>query len=173
MAESHTSWPTKRGATITLTDASGTPKTFVVNHGLVEPKLTDAAFEEVYGRNESGGMLPTVRKGNQTAPSTLDLSGVQMFHAGDHPTEAVVADVNFGLGYFSSNWTSTEAGSEFICFTVAVKLPQNVAGTTYSTWTLTDAHVKSGATWTIKSGMVTLDNFIIESANPWTVVDTP
>ena len=173
MAESTTSWPTRRGTTITFTDASGTPKTFTVVHGLVDPVVTQATYDEVYGKDANGDMLPTCRKGDQTAPASLDLSGVQMFHAGDHPSEATAADINFGTGYFGASWATTEAGSEFTCFTVAVKLPQNVSGSTYSTWTLTDGHVKPGAKYTVKNGMVTLDAFVIESATPWTVVDTP
>lgn len=173
MAESNASWPTKRGTVITLTDSNGTPRTFVVNHGLIDPKVTDRGFDVVWARDANGDMLPTARKGNQSGPSTLDLSGVQMFHAGDHPSEASVADINFNTGWFAANWTTSEAGSEFINFQVTVKLPQNVAGTTYSTWTLTDAHVAPGASFTVKSGMVTLDAFVIESAAGWTVTDTP
>jgi hypothetical protein len=170
MAEATTSWPTKRGTVITLADGT---RTFVVIHGEIDPKITRASHALVPARDSNGDYLPTVRKGSQESYSELDLSGVQVFHAGDHPTEAAIVDIAFGTGWFAGNWTNTETGSELQNMTLTVRLPQNVAGTTYSTWTLTDAFVKPGAGLTVKAGMVTLDSFVIASASQWTVADTP
>jgi len=171
MAESVTSWPARRGTVITLKDGS---RTFAVVHGEIDPKMTDRSFDLVWSKDSNGNYHVTARQGDQTGPSTLDLSGVQVFHAGDHPTEAAIVDIAFGTGWFAANWSSTEAGSDFKNITIEVKLPQNVAGTTYSTWTLTDAFVApSGVGMTIGNGKVKIDNLVLTSANGWTVADTP
>jgi len=173
VAETTIPSPGKRGLIITLTDAAGTPLTFVVNHGEATPTWTDPVHDEVWAKDAHGDYLPTCRKGDQSSPAEIDLSGCRMFHAGDQPSEASAIDIVMNKGFFASGWTSSEVGSEFKCFQVAIRVPQNVAGTTYTTWTWTDCHTKSGGKISARPGGLFADSWMIVAPGAATVVDTP
>lgn len=173
MAETTVPGPSKRGTIITLTDGTGSPLTFVVNHGEAQPSFTDPVHDEVWAKDANGDYLPTCRRGDQTAPAKVDLSGCRVFHAGDMPTETSLVDIALNKGIFASTWTSTETGSEFKSFTVTIRAPQNTAGTTYSTYTWTDMHVQPGATVEIRPGGYFITSFVLVGSSACTVVDTP
>ena len=152
MAET-TNFPVMRGTVLRITDATGSPKTydFILTEGTVE--IANAGYEEHRMTNTDGDLLTIVKKGRQTGESTITINA-KVFDPGANASEAVMVDIFAGTGYFGSTWATTgNANSDFKQFTAALIIPASGGGKTY---TMTNAHAKSGFTLSMAPDGMTL-----------------
>tara|TARA_Y100001963_G_C6758392_1_gene438117 strand:+ start:1418 stop:1918 length:501 start_codon:yes stop_codon:yes gene_type:complete len=152
MAET-TNFPVMRGTIFRITDGSGTPKTydFILTEGTIE--LSNAGWEEHRMSNTDGDLLTIVKKGKQTGESTITINA-KAFDPGGNASEAVMVDIFAASGYFGSDWSTTgNSNSDFKQFTAALIIPASGGGKTY---TMTNAHAKSGFTLSMAPDGMTL-----------------
>lgn len=123
-------------ATITIQDASGTPKTYsvVVQNGGFSP--IDGEYEHVFPVDAGGvplsGGIP--RQSGVRSLCGFKFSGT-VWDAGDNSSDANLADIVRWDGYVGASWTSTTSSPDSTIKTVDVKV----------VWA--DRGAVKGATW--------------------------
>lgn len=120
---------------LTLTDGSGTPKTYViqVEPGVGSIKPQDAARGETQMMTTGGAYTGVPRETVQTRHAELQVSKARIKDRGANTSEAVLYDVLRGIGYVAASWTSTTTPSDrktFIVTLAAVARSGGVAAVT-------------------------------------------
>lgn len=168
MAET-TTIRTLRGATLTLRDNSGTPKTYSAKFGDGSVAITNGGYEILRGRDVSGDYQGVPRQGQQAGPSTIAFSGCRMYGAGDDSTDVALVDL-LSNAVAVSGWTTHGVTGEQLVLDVVLALPdETVAGVLRrgASYAWTDCMLAAGAQISLGQDGIMLDGtFESNNANP-------
>lgn len=136
----------RRGATVTLTDSSGTPKTYTGRYdGTI--RITRGGHDLVRGRDTSGNFLGIPRQGQQSGPSSLELDGM-VYGAGGNTTDGSLMDVLSETFPITGLTSAGVSGEDFVWAKVEITTPNVTVGATAK-----------------KGSVVRLDNVVITTSS--------
>lgn len=162
---------TRRGGTLTITDASGTPKTYSIKFGDGTLNFTNGGHNIVRGRDNSGDFQGVPRQGEQAGPSTIGLQGLRMYGTGGNSTDVAMIDF-LASAIPVSGWTSDGVTTERLVFDLALSIPNvSIGGTTYkgASFAWANCVFAPGSSFTAGADGYTLDA-TIESSSPYVTI---